>query len=107
MDWQGSSSAEQVPRAAADLKSHVSPVCLGGKKANGILRGVNSSTTHRLKEMMLSCCSTLIRPCLDVSFVSPKLKKTLIKQVQQKTIEMLGGWSQAFPNRAGQEDMRQ
>ena len=62
MDWWGSSSAQEILGAVANSEWHMSPVCPVGKKADGILGGINSSAACKLREMMIPFHSTLFRP---------------------------------------------
>lgn len=63
------------------------------KKANGSPACIRQSITSKLRDMIFSHCSTLVRPYLEcwVQFWSPQYKRD-VDRVQYRTMKMTRDW---------------
>ncbi|PKU49551.1 hypothetical protein llap_104 [Limosa lapponica baueri] len=91
---------ENIPekdlQVLVDEKLNINQQCaLAGQKANRILGCIKRSVPSRSREVILSLCSTLVRPHLEygVQLWGPQHKKDvdLLKQVQRRAVKVIRG----------------
>ncbi|KFQ77119.1 hypothetical protein N337_09177, partial [Phoenicopterus ruber ruber] len=90
------SSPEEKDLGVLGEKLHMTQQCaLTAQKANWILGCIKRSVTSRLREVILTFCSTLMRPHLEhcIQLWAPQHKKDmdLLEQVQKRATKMMRG----------------
>ncbi|KAK4825993.1 hypothetical protein QYF61_003755 [Mycteria americana] len=95
-DQLGGTSAENGLGVLVVSKLNMSlQHALAAKRAKSMLGCISNSIAGKLREVIISLYSALIRPCLEycIQFWYPQYKKDMdkLEQVQQRTTKVAGG----------------